>query len=161
MLIRCAIRRLPLALAFSTATLFSTSTYGQTEAAAPGSANSDLADVKAENAALREQLRALEEQQRAILESIKELQRRLDGPVPTVPEDRVAAQLSAAAAAPQVSPPPVVSAGQTPQGTIERAAERLGGRYDDGFVIVETPDASKFPFQLKLNDITQFRYTNT
>ncbi|RPI57322.1 MAG: hypothetical protein EHM55_02205 [Acidobacteria bacterium] len=38
--------------------------------------------------------------------------------------------------------------------------DRLSDRYKDGFVLVETSDASKFPFHLKLNNTTQFRYIN-
>src|SRR5712675_2449011 len=40
---------------------------------------SDVAAVKAENAAVREQLRKMEEQQKALLELVERLQQRLDG----------------------------------------------------------------------------------
>ena len=45
----------------------------------PKDVESEIATVKAENAAVREQLRRMEEQQKAMLELIEGLQRRLDG----------------------------------------------------------------------------------
>ncbi len=39
--------------------------------------------------------------------------------------------------------------------------DRPGSRYDDGIVIVQSSEDAKVPFSLKLNDITQFRFTNT
>ena len=38
--------------------------------------------------------------------------------------------------------------------------ERLGTRYDNGFVLVESPDPERVPFELKLNLFNQFRYLN-
>jgi hypothetical protein len=38
--------------------------------------------------------------------------------------------------------------------------ERLGTYYRDGFVLVDTPDKDRVPFQLKLNLFNQFRYLN-
>jgi len=56
------------------------SASGQTTAPSRGSLEGEVAGVKAENAALREQLRNLEEQQKAMLSLMQQLQRRLDGP---------------------------------------------------------------------------------
>ncbi len=36
----------------------------------------------------------------------------------------------------------------------------LGTRYDDGFVLVDTPDPNRVPFLLRLNLFNQFRYLN-
>src|SRR5262249_23402159 len=41
------------------------------------------------------------------------------------------------------------------------AMDRFDARYKDGFILVEKSDDSRFPFQLKLNNTTQFRYINT
>src|SRR4051794_33518954 len=48
------------------------------EAFRPNDLQSDVAAVKAENAAVRELLRKMEEQQKALLEQVDRLQRRLD-----------------------------------------------------------------------------------
>src|SRR5258705_8342526 len=99
--------RLSIALARASVTLFTTSAYGQSPAQ-PASPNNDttaaqgprlsnpekkvvaeerrpddleteVAAVKAENAAVREQLRKMEEQQKTLLELMDRLQRRRDG----------------------------------------------------------------------------------
>src|SRR4051812_1220125 len=33
--------------------------------------------------------------------------------------------------------------------------------YDQGFVLVSSPDSASLPFRLRLNHVSQFRYTNT
>src|SRR5215213_4007325 len=90
-------------LAFASLTLFANSAFGQTTAAQtairqtevvpeqpkPGkqenksAATDDVADLKAENAAIRELLRKMEEQQKTLLAQVDKLQRRLDGSVTT------------------------------------------------------------------------------
>src|SRR5512147_2195105 len=49
------------------------------DAPKPGDLESQVAAVKAENAAFRESVRKMEEQQKALLELVDRLQRRLDG----------------------------------------------------------------------------------
>ncbi len=39
--------------------------------------------------------------------------------------------------------------------------DRIMARYDQGFILVASPDEAKVPFQLKLNHVSQVRYTNT
>ncbi len=109
MFIRGAYIRLSVALALTSVTLFMTSAYGQSPANTPGSPGNqaaatqvsqlgkpgnsflvqkprpidleaEVATVKADNAAIREQLRRMEEQQRALLELVDQLQKRLGGP---------------------------------------------------------------------------------
>jgi septal ring factor EnvC (AmiA/AmiB activator) len=63
---------------YTLVTSFTTSAYGQSPAGLSG-LEKEVADVKAENAAVREQLRKMEEQQKALVEMIDRLQRRLDG----------------------------------------------------------------------------------
>src|SRR5678816_3834111 len=50
---------------------FATSVFGQTPESGPGTLESQVESVKAENAALREQLRKIEEQQKELLELIR------------------------------------------------------------------------------------------
>src|SRR6266850_663451 len=100
MLIRRAYFRLSVALAFLSVMFLTTSAYGQSPPIRSGAADSEVAAaakkvvaedprpgdlekevtaVKAENAALKEQLRRLDEQQKAMLEQFKLLQQRLEG----------------------------------------------------------------------------------
>ncbi|HVK08280.1 MAG TPA: hypothetical protein VM597_05830, partial [Gemmataceae bacterium] len=39
--------------------------------------------------------------------------------------------------------------------------ERLGTRYDKGFVLMESPDPARVPFRLVVGNYAQVRYTNT
>lgn len=55
---------------------------------------------------------------------------------------------------PQVGQQPLV---QQPQMSIQ---ERLGTYYDNGFVLVETPDKDRVPFRLQFNLFNQLRYLN-
>ena len=52
------------------------------------------------------------------------------------------------------------SSGQTPT-QAGSPLDKLGDRYKDGFILVSTDDSDWFPFMLKLNNTTQFRYINT
>ena len=169
--------RLSAALALTSALLFVISAQGQTPTSSPGSLESEVAGVKAENAALREQLRNLEEQQKAMLSLMQQLQRRLDGTPAAVAGEQTAAQrpspviasaapsttIRASSAVPEAAQQaPVQSAARQPSDPDSASwMGKLGDKYRDGFMVVETSDASKFPFQLRINDITQFRYTNT
>jgi hypothetical protein len=90
--------------------------------------------MKADNAAVREQLRKMEEQQKALLELVDRLQRRLDGTAVPAP------------------PPPNAQV---------QAGPKNDERYQDGIVIWETPDDASVPFLLRLNNNTQIRYLNT
>jgi hypothetical protein len=117
----------------------------------------DLAAVKAENAAVRELLRKMEEQQKALLEQVDRLQRRLDGPTtadaqptaqPLLPANNAADPTTAVNIPEQPAVVPVKQAKDDP-------------RYRDGIVIWETDNDAKIPFLLKFNNNTQFRYLNT
>jgi hypothetical protein len=88
MSIRRACRGIPMALALTSATWFAIPAFSL-----PADLEGEVSAVKAENAALREQLRKIEDQQRALMELITQLQKRLDG-----------AQI---ADAPRAAPPPV------------------------------------------------------
>jgi hypothetical protein len=144
---------------------------GAAEAHKPGDLESEVAAVKAENAEVRELLRKMEQQQRALLEMVDRLQRKIDGltvanssrpdqpastsravdtsiPSTAPPDAAVPPKQLADAAVPSRSAP-------VPQ---EKPAEP---RYRDGIIIWQTKDDSSIPFQLRFTDITQFRYLNT
>ena len=208
--------RLSVSLALTSVTLFVTSTYGQSPANISGSPNNqvaaaqgfqlgkpgnsflvqkprsidleaEVATVKADNAAIREQLRRMEEQQRALLELVDQLQKRLSGS--TVAEVPHAAQPSSPAEAAEVSVPlttvsrisaPALFATPLTQPSIPAEAagvsvplttagqrqsvsplQALENRYRDGIVIWETPENAEVPFLLRLQGTTQVRYINS
>ncbi len=108
----------------------------------------EIEAVKAENAAVRELLRKMEEQQKTLLEQVDRLQRRLDGGTATD------ASLN--------NPPAVtnpVSTSVQPASVSEIL--KNSGRYREGIVIWQTPDDVQVPFLLRLNNNTQVRYLNT
>jgi len=106
--------------------------------------SSQIEALKAENAAVREVLQRLEEQQKTLLDQVERLQRRLDG----------------AASAPAMAPPPATIAVQPPPQT-SPAKQEKEDRYQDGIVIYQNPEDAKVPFLLKLNNNTQIRWLNT
>ena len=132
---------------------------------------SEVAAVKAENAAFREALRKMNEQQRALLETVERLQRKLDGNaaenLPRVdhpagsPQPVSGPATSADAESTQVpstmAADPTVSSLSAPVQPDTPAEDR----YRDGILIWQTKGESSVPFQLRFTDITQFRYLNT
>jgi hypothetical protein len=157
-----------LLLAFLTS--FVSSARAQTPQTEPGSLEKEVMEMRTENGAIREQLRKLEEQQRAMLQLMNELQRKLDGgpaavaqQTPPAPQPAPPAQ---AVAPPQPAAPTAQPAAlDTPPTITDSASTTLppasGGVYRDGIVIWETREDAKVPFLLKFNDNTQFRYLNT
>jgi hypothetical protein len=160
--------RLSIALVYTLVTLSTTAAYGQSPPR-PDELEKEVAVVKAENAAVREQLRKMEEQQKALMEMIDRLERRLDGPAtadaqpigkPTAPTTTNDASVPAATAAVKAPQPRVnavdISAQQasvSEPGTVDR--------YQDGIVVWQTSDDATVPFLLKFNNNTQIRYLNT
>jgi hypothetical protein len=134
----------------------------------PKDLQSEVESLKAENAAVRELLRRMEEQQKTLLEQVERLQQRLDG-VPTA-EVRGNAQSQGP---PQTADAAVQAANETnapaPATAADNAAppapapieEPKGGFYNDGIVIWQTGDDAPVPFQLKFTNTTQVRYLNT
>jgi len=112
---------------------------------------SDVAAMKADNAAVREQLRKMEEQQKALLELVDRLQRRLDGNAVVTPTD--------AAPAPDSTQPAETSVPDPPSSP--KPAKPDEERYRDGIVIWQTSDDAEVPFLMKFNVNTQIRYLNT
>jgi len=157
--------RLFVVLMLTSATSFAGSALAQSPATQSDNVQKEVEALKAENAAVRELLRKLEEQQKLLLEHVTSLQRRLDGaataavqPTPqpanaTAPlmnesnktDGAVATNSDAASAQPAATP----------------AEQERGGYYNDGIVIWETSEDAKVPFQLKFTNTTQVRYLNT
>jgi hypothetical protein len=133
----------------------------------PKDLKDEIEEVKAENAAVRELLRKMEEQQKILLDQVDRLQRRFDGS--TAPEASVAGQPvvtpttgdgSVPAANTALNPPAVTN----PAGTSVQpapAAQADVERYQQGMIIWKTPDDAKVPFLLNFNVNTQLRYLNT
>jgi hypothetical protein len=114
-----------------------------------------IAAVMAENAAVREELSRMEEQQKTLLEVVDRLERRLDGSTvaevspPVTPADP--AEIAR-------TPVPLMTAAQ-PQSI--SALQAIEDRYEDGIKIWETPENAKVPFLLRFQGTTQVRYINT
>ena len=125
----------------------------------PNDLQNEITNLKAENAAVRELLRKMEEQQKALLDQVDRLQRRLDGPKtaelqPTTPESTQAA----------VAPVPVADVATTSEQSLPdpvKQADNGDERYRDGIIIWETSEDARVPFQLKFTNTTQVRYLNT
>lgn len=182
--IRSSIYRCSAVLALST--FFAASAPGQTPSSSPASMEREIEDLRAENAAVREQLKTL-------VDTVNKLQRRLDGepatvaresPRPTAPPTQplTATPLVAQSAisTPAIKPaqtassqtpaanaalntPPAVTPLTSTSGQPESvpAPERNDNRYRDGIVIAESSEDAKVPFLLKFQDNTQIRYLNT
>jgi len=184
--------KLSIGLVFTSVTLFTTAAYGQSPATQRDSAGrevaltqgprlsnpekkvvaegrrsddleSDVAAMKAENAAVREELRKMEANQKALLELVESLKKRLDGnaivdvrsALPTRPQ---AAEGSVSSTTPD---PDVPTNQPADAGVAARPAAPQDERYFDGIVIWKTPDDVKVPFLLRFNNNTQIRYLNT
>ncbi|HEY0727023.1 MAG TPA: hypothetical protein VGD38_03065, partial [Pyrinomonadaceae bacterium] len=117
---------------------------------------SEVANLKAENAAVRELLRRMEEQQKLLLDQVERLQRRLDGP--TTADAQLTAQ-AAETAAPLKDPAPAENTSADPVAAPK--APNDDDRYRDGIVIWETKEDATVPFLLKFTNTTQVRYLNT
>jgi hypothetical protein len=136
----------------------------------PNDLQSEITAVKAENAAVRELLRKMEEQQKTLLEQVDRLQRRLDGGTatdvsiaaqPIVPPTTAGASVPAANAALNTAPAVTNSASTSVQPATIPVPQTIDERYRDGMVIWQAPEDAKIPFLLKFNINTQLRYLNT
>jgi hypothetical protein len=139
----------------------------------PGDLEREVFAVKAENANLREQLQRIEEQQKALMEVVHQLQRRLDRDPLQPPLDGVTTAIAQPGGQSQVADLPDPSAQDanapgpaTNPGSAsaqEASVEKPGNedRYQDGIIIWRNPEGAKIPFLLKFNNNTQVRYLNT
>ena len=135
----------------------------------PNDLQSEVETLKAENAAVKEILRRMEEQQKALLENVERLQRRLDGDAtataaaqpnaqPKAVDPTAAPLTTNAANAPAEPTAPETAVVQPPSPQNDNGK---GGIYNDGIIIWETGEDAKVPFQLKFTNTTQVRYLNT
>lgn len=167
-----------LVLLMSSLTLFAGSAFAQqkdvataeakpgkteTTAAAPAPRRNDLesevANLKAENAAVRELLRRMEEQQKLLLDQVERLQRRLDGTTTADAQPGVQPTQAAETAAPLKETTPAENTSAEPVAAPK--APNDDDRYRDGIVIWETKEDATVPFLLKFTNTTQVRYLNT
>ncbi len=165
---------------------FAASALGQAPSSSSPSMEQEIEDLRAENAAVREQLKTL-------VDTVNKLQRRLDGepatvvrefppptPPPTQPLTATPPVAQSAISTPASKPaqtapsqtpatvaalntPPVVTQLASTSGQPESipAPQTKDDRYRDGIVIWETSEDAKVPFLLKFNVNTQLRYLNT
>jgi hypothetical protein len=152
---RCLCCRIQIALLLAFVVLMATSAFGQTPESVPGTVEGQIERVRAENAALREQIRKIEEQQKALEEML-----RLSQPANPVPPGEVLP--SSGSAGTEIAPPPAPpEAVATPAGPPQGAGPTKDERFRDGMIIWQTGDDAEVPFLLKFNDDTQLRYLNT
>jgi len=117
----------------------------------------EVETLKAENTAVREQLRKMEEQQQTLLEQVDRLTRRLEGGATTA-DVQPTVQPQAAEAPMPVTHTANASA---PPASANGKRQSDDDRYRDGIVIWETKEDASVPFLLKFNNNTQVRYLNT
>ena len=147
------------AVALTSLTLFASSTRAQDPQSQPSRLESEVMEMRAENGAIREQLRKLEEQQRTILQLMDELQRKLDGRPPAIAQQSPPAPQPQPVPAAQATLPPKPAAPATkPSADRNIAADNP---YQDSIVLVKTPEDARIPILLRFWDITQLRYTNS
>jgi hypothetical protein len=131
----------------------------------PEDLKSELETLKSENAAVRELLQKMADQQKALLEQVDRLQRRLDGTASTNTQSAGGASGSPQLAEPSLpltsptnGPAQPVNSGNASAQQIKPEKE---DRYQDGIIIYQNSDEAKVPFLLKFNNNTQVRYLNT
>jgi hypothetical protein len=134
------------------ATMSATTAHAQATAQA-----ATPAELQRQITAVRDQLRTMQEQQKALTETLDRLQQQLGAQaVPTAPQPS-APPPAEAAPAPQV----VAAAPPVAKEPDESITQKLADRYQDGIVVWQTPSDAKIPFLLKFNVNTQVRYLNT
>ena len=126
---------------------------------APDELKQEVDSLKAENAAVREQLRRMEDQQKTMLELVDRLQRRLDGA--TTRDNPPAGPPLGSPPAAAATSVPVTNSTDTSAPPAIAPAQGNDGHYRDGIIIWETPEDAKIPFLLKFNINSQVRYLNT
>ena len=160
--------KLVVALTLTTVTLCARPAFAQSQGTRPENQQKDVAGevqtLKAENAVVRELLRKMEEQQKALLEQVDRLQRRLDGI--TIAGVHPSGQPQVADAGQPLandgnSPVPAPSAGMASTEEASAAKQEKEDHYQDGIVIWQNPENAKVPFLLRFNNNTQIRYLNT
>jgi hypothetical protein len=166
--------RLTCVVALFTASLTCVTSPVFAQQSRPPDVQNEIQTLKAENAVVRELLRKMEDQQKALLDQLDLLRRRLDGLVPAVVPSNEPLQASegvetvvdlakAVSAANVALPPPAPPATTTlaPAPQPAAAQPNKDDHYQDGIVIWQNPEDAKVPFLLRFNNNTQIRYLNT
>lgn len=126
---------------------------------------SDVAAIKAENAAVKEQLRKMDQQQRQLLELVERLQKKLDSSPATLQAVGQTIGPPSPGDASRIPIPvnPGADAGNTSsaQPKSKSVQQLLDDRYQEGIIVWQTPDDAPVPFLLRFNNNTQIRYLNT
>ena len=138
------------------------------ESPKPGDLESQVAAVKAENAAFRETLRKMEEQQKVLLEMVDRLTTRIDSLTVTnssradsTTSTPPVTDTTTSTTTPDAAVPPKQTTDATDSASAAPAPSPDEDRYRDGILIWQTKDDARIPFQLRFTNITQFRYLNT
>ena len=134
----------------------------------------EMAAVKADNAAVREMLRRMVEQQKVLLETVDRLQKRLDGTASAdtalVAKPVVTNVVPTVASTTDAPPPPSTGSSSAAKATptdkdsdriSKSVTQALTERYRDGIIIWETGPEAKVPFLMRFNNNTQIRFLNT
>jgi hypothetical protein len=101
----------------------------------------------------------MEEQQKALLEQLDRLQRKIDGlPVENPASTPASTTIADATVPAEKTEDAEVSSLPAPVPQDNKPDE---DKYGDGILIWQTKDDSSIPFQLRFTNITQFRYLNT
>jgi hypothetical protein len=124
----------------------------------PKDLESEVESLKADNAAVREELRKMLEQQKAMLEQVERLQRRLEGAATEEVQPTGRPQETPQAAD---VPVPLTNAGNASAQPASVGAQEKEDRYQDGMVIWQNSDDARVPFLMRFNVNTQVRYLNT
>ena len=125
-----------------------TTPFWPCEGGSEGTGAADPAAPWAENAALKDRVKRLEQEQQATRNLVEQLRN------PAGPGDGYDKWLDGA-------PPGQPSAQPDVRPTLDNLAERLGTRYNNGFVLVESPDPESMPYKLVVRNFAQVRFTNT
>jgi hypothetical protein len=147
---------------------FAASAQGQAPSSSPASVEQRIENLRAENAAARELIKAL-------ADKVDKLQGRLDREPATVVHEScpLTPPTPPLSTTPLVTQPAIIrETSEPPQTALSQAASTSGplksspapqadDRYRDGIVIWETGESAKVPFLLKFNVNTQLRYLNT
>jgi hypothetical protein len=148
-----------LTLAFTT--VLSGPALAQSSPPPPDELNREIESLKADNAVVRELLRKMEEQQKALLEQVDRLQRRLDGATAAAAPPGAQLQVGAVPGPPAPDASVTGPAAGAAAASTQQAPAAKEDRYQDGMVIWQNAEDAKVPFLLRFNVNTQIRYLNT
>jgi hypothetical protein len=152
--------KLVAALMWTSVTVFAGSAFAA-EDSRSRDLTSEIDALKTENAVVRERLRRMEDQQKALQEQVDRLQRRLDGVTTAAAQSNEPSQVADAGGLANVGEPLANEASSPMPATNEGNAQEKEDRYQDGIIIWRNPEGAKVPFLLRFNNNTQVRYLNT